>query len=253
MPRFVCELAPAGTVCGAAAIPQATASCKLNIKFYSVFYSDIVQRNAPPSEKGKEWKKTNSMLRERDSWTHVSRGQAQKSRTRRQLLLCTMLPAVLLASFFVSAIFTVGHLGQRARAAMLRREHAMAKLIDDERKRGGIVYRSPVHWGGTHAARGAQLLHQDSTHTISSDDDTAAATAAAATPPRPSSASSQPAAEQQLQRRLREGRAERLEQQEDGLRGQQQPAQVQMPQQRRRDPAVASEHKTSAAAVLSPS
>ena len=194
------------------------------------------------------------MLRERDSWTHGSRGQAQKSRTRRQLLLCTMLPAVLLASFFISAIFTVGHLGQRARAAMLRREHAMAKLIDDERKRGGIVYRSPVHWGDTHAARGAQLLHQDSTHTISSDDDTAAATAAAAaTPPRPSSASSQPAAEQQLQRRLREGRAERLEQQEDGLRGQQQPAQVQMPQQRRRDPAVASEHKTSAAAVLSPS
>ena len=80
-------------------------------------------------------------LRERgDSWPHVARGYSQKSRTRRQLLLCTMLPAVLLASFFVSAIFTVGHLGQRARAAMLRREHALQRLIDDERKRGGVVF-----------------------------------------------------------------------------------------------------------------
>ena len=191
------------------------------------------------------------MLRERDSWTHVSRGQSQKSRTRRQLLLCTMLPAVLLASFFISAIFTVGHLGQRARAAMLRREHAMAKLIDNERNRGGVVYRSPVN------------LVQNSARTVSSDNDTAAGAAgtAADTPPVQvpapvpgavsSSSSSQPAAEQ-LQRRHREERAERLEQQQDELRGQRQPAQAQMQQQRRRDPAAASERKTSVAAVLSP-
>ena len=186
------------------------------------------------------------MLRERDGWPPVTRGYSQKSRTRRQLLLCSMLPAVLLASFFVSAIFTVGHLGQRARAAMVRREHALQRLIDDERRKGGRVFRPAVHLNGaSFAAGGAQLLQQGgSTRALAND-----------TPTPSLSSAGQPSQQQQLlPRRHREERAAQLEQHEDvpPQTQEQRRMQAQAPPERRGSSSAAMERKASAAAVLSP-
>ena len=76
------------------------------------------------------------MLRDRDHLPLVRDAPTASKRGRRQLMLCTLLPAMLVAAFLVASIFTVGHIGQRARAAMrlrgAQRESAMARLMRAE-------------------------------------------------------------------------------------------------------------------------